>query len=66
MACYYRAMMEELIGSLKQTHSVPLKRTDPPGVVISLFMLVYFRNEGKTEKYKSVVEKRYYLTLSNF
>jgi len=30
MACFYRAMMEELIGSVKQTHSVPLKRTDPP------------------------------------
>ena len=24
--------MEELIGSVKQTHSVPLKRTDPPEV----------------------------------
>lgn len=32
LACYYRAMMEELIGSVKQTHSVPLKRTDSPEV----------------------------------
>ncbi|KAL9960552.1 hypothetical protein ACROYT_G034027 [Oculina patagonica] len=30
LACYYRAMMEELIGSMKQTHAVPLKRTDSP------------------------------------
>jgi len=36
MACFYRAMMEELIGSVKQTHSVPLKRTDPPEVVTAL------------------------------
>ncbi|XP_022805734.1 Fanconi anemia group D2 protein-like [Stylophora pistillata] len=30
LPCYYRAMMEELIGHLKQTHSVPLKKTDSP------------------------------------
>jgi len=36
MACFYRAMMEELIGSVKQTHSVPLKSTDPPEVVTAL------------------------------
>ena len=28
--------MEELIGSVKQTHSVPLKRTDPPEVVTAI------------------------------
>ena len=34
--------MEELIASVKQTHSVPLKRTDPPEVVIAptVFLLV--------------------------
>lgn len=57
MACFYRAMMEELIGSLKQTHSVPLKRTDPPEVVISLTYASYFRNEDNTEKCKSLIEK---------
>lgn len=30
LACYYRAMMEELISNVKQTHSVPLKRSDSP------------------------------------
>lgn len=30
LPCYYRAMMEELIGNLKQTHSVPLKKTESP------------------------------------
>jgi len=32
LAYYYRAMMEELIASVKQIHSVPLKRTDSPEV----------------------------------
>lgn len=32
VACYYRTMMEELIASVKQTHSVPLRRTDSPEV----------------------------------
>lgn len=59
MACFYRAMMEELIGSLKQTHSVPLKKTDPPEVVISLTYASYFRNEV-------IDRKRNHLTLSNF
>ena len=27
--------MEELIGSIKQTHSVPLKRTDSPEVQVA-------------------------------
>lgn len=32
VACYYRTMMEELIANVKQTHSVPLRRTDSPEV----------------------------------
>lgn len=34
LACYYRAMMEELIANVKQTHSEPLKRTDSPEVML--------------------------------
>lgn len=56
MACFYRAMMEELIASVKQTHSVPLKRTDPPEVVIAptgtymYFLLVWFTNDINNTK----------------
>ncbi|KAK2547498.1 Fanconi anemia group D2 protein [Acropora cervicornis] len=30
LACFYRAMMEELVSNVKQTHSVPLRSSDPP------------------------------------
>ncbi|XP_044183012.1 Fanconi anemia group D2 protein-like isoform X2 [Acropora millepora] len=30
LACFYRVMMEELVSNVKQTHSVPLRTSDPP------------------------------------
>ena len=33
LACFYRVMMEELVSNVKQTHSVPLRTSDPPEVM---------------------------------